>query len=136
MIASGIYTCIFMFPLQSWGAFSQSHVVSSLQFSGLHENFFSFLFHEWQVVQGISVFFSSITITISCILRLYISCGKKIHSKYLYSKSPKKALKIWRSGAQAGIWTRVLRATAAYTRPNYTTWANKCAATIHIILAN
>ena len=26
-------------------------------------------------------------------------------------------------GAQAGIWTRVLRATAAYTRPNYTTWA-------------
>jgi hypothetical protein len=28
-----------------------------------------------------------------------------------------------RSGAQAGIRTRVLRATAAYTGPNYTTWA-------------
>ena len=27
------------------------------------------------------------------------------------------------NGAQAGIRTRVLRATAAYTGPNYTTWA-------------
>ena len=39
------------------------------------------------------------------------------------------------NGAQAGIRTRVLRATAAYTGPNYTTWALS-AATILITLAN
>jgi len=34
-----------------------------------------------------------------------------------------QGVKTERVGALAGIWTRVLRATAAYTRPNYTTRA-------------
>jgi hypothetical protein len=62
---------------------------------------------------------------------------KKLLSNCVYSKSHECScsIKLRRNGAQAGIRTRVLRATAAYTGPNYTTWALS-AARILITLAN
>ena len=53
---------------------------------------------------------------------LFTIYEKVLLSKYLYSESI-RTLRVKEDGAQAGIRTRVLRATAAYTGPNYTTWA-------------
>ncbi len=68
---SGRRTCNCTVSLRNCGAFANSHVVSSLQSSGLQENFFCFLFHDWQDVQGISACFFISTI-ISVILRYYL----------------------------------------------------------------
>jgi hypothetical protein len=72
------------------------------------------------------------TITNLLVSGLFTLYEKELLSTYLYSKSP-KILNNRRVGAQAGIRTRVLRATAVHTRPNYTTWAIKRRNTYTII---
>jgi hypothetical protein len=49
----------------------------------------------------------------------------KLKNNILINFFPKNPIEKVSYGAQAGIRTRVLRATAAYTGPNYTTWAFK-----------
>jgi len=82
---SGMRTCTCTLFLHTWGAFANSHVVSSEQLSGLQENFLCFRFQELQDAQGISFCFS-MTTTISSILRQYICCGKPVRIINAYSK--------------------------------------------------
>jgi hypothetical protein len=56
---------------------------------------------------------------LTCPSRLFVELGNKLNLAFIL----KNSLKYGNKSAQAGIRTRVLRATAAYTRPDYTTWA-------------